>query len=353
MFADPESKEDTTENLKSGETPDSSGPASIEMCLQASLKRKREESLGKDAPVTPSGSYGTPGSPHYHMQDPVAMPKLVLFTATSLISLEEHLNPLKEQMLEVDRPSTLQGQQTYLRVAQILTDQFARSDTKCSEFFSNVPVASDQLGMDSEYIQNDSLEAVLHRVYPGAKQFNLRQFLILEDEYPQALSKETAGSQSSKKRFPEFRQLNTSVGDRERHFRITTPFACVRRMDSQIDISVSALQFWEELGLAPASSEKHIVAYCIHPESTFIEERALCFLESVKGAYQSCKLGTHRLGLNSTGHDGTFVSVPMNAGDTSASDYEILEACENLGETPSIYTTRHMHVLMLRLKVES
>lgn len=76
------------------------------------------------------------------------------------------------------------------------------------------------------------------------------------------------------------------------------PFTLIKRIDTSMDILPSALSFWEELGLQPASGSKDILGVCIAPNlsnSKHLWKPIRTFLEMMTDAYQACNLGTHEI----------------------------------------------------------
>ena len=76
------------------------------------------------------------------------------------------------------------------------------------------------------------------------------------------------------------------------------PFTLIKRIDTSMDILPSALSFWEELGLQPASGSKDVLGVCIAPDlktSKHLWKPIRTFLEMMTDAYQACNLGTHEI----------------------------------------------------------
>ena len=331
-----ETESDQSEATEEAVIPDAEEYMAVGRLPDASMKRKRERSFGDEVPISPTCSHQSATSPDDRDQTSIDMPELTLFTRGSLRSLTELSDPLSDQEFRTNRPSLPLDPKLHLQIAQLVCDQIAQSNTGLLGNFPNASSTYDKRRKENLHMDNSNslFEALLQRVYPKARQWSLTEVLAEEEKSLAIQPIETPGVQSSSKQFADRTQTISYGNEKEKPFKIKTPLACVRRMDSQIDISISALQFWEELGLAPTSNEKNVIVHCIHPESQYIRERAVCFLESVKNAYQSCKLGTHRLGLNPTSHDGLLTAVPMSGNDTAYASDKILDACESLGQSP-------------------
>ena len=309
--------------------------AAVVRLPEASLKRKHERSFGDDVPISPTCSHQSALSPSDRDENFLDIPELTLFTQTSLRPLAEILGPSEEHEFQTNRPSLPLDPRIHLQVAQVLCDQIGQSNTELQGHFSNTFTACDKQCNDNVHRENSdaAFESLLQGACPKAKQWSLTELLAEKEGSFAVKPIETPSIQGSAKQSADKVQIISHGNEKEKPFKMKTPLANVRRMDSQIDISITALQFWEELGLAPTSTEKDVIVHCIHPESQYIGERAVCFLESVKNAYQSCKLGTHRLGLSLTGHHGLLTAVPMSSDTAYASD-KLLDACEGLGQSP-------------------
>lgn len=330
-----ESESENTAPSVSGEAVDFDGFPGPGQPVQATLKRKRERSVGNDVPITPSYSHNTPMSPAYNDHGSIDIPELTLFTHTPL-KLPAELPDMAETLnLQSDRCSNIQDPRAYLQVAQLFLDQIAHCNFQLSGSILDDAPAHNCLDVDFETSHYESFETMFGKTFPAVKQSELKETLSAEGSL-RIIPTTKPKAQNTLIRAAEA-QPNSSVDATKKPFRIQAPFACVRRMDSQTDIAVSALQFWEELGLAPASTEKDVRAYCIHPESTYIEERVVHFLESVKWAYQCCKLGTHQLGTNPAGHAGALTAVPVNGDSQQYAFQKVFEACEALGKSPTTH----------------
>ena len=271
-----------------------------ESILPSSLKRKRESFKDHNTPITPSYSDKVPESPINQMPD------LILFTQSgSILPLDDFLTDTRQRP-KANPSSTDQDEDTYLQIAQVLADQVAQMSYQSFNNILACPPISDPSLHDS-YAPKDLLTTMLQHSFPGTRQCILEELL---DEYENI----------------------SSIDAEERLFKIETPLAKIRRMEAPFDIAVSALPFWEELALAPTSAEKNVVAYCLCPDSTHIKECALRFLEMVKAAYQSCKLGKHRLGSNLIGQEDALVPLPSFTPDSS-NNSRILEVYQNLGKS--------------------
>lgn len=79
----------------------------------------------------------------------------------------------------------------------------------------------------------------------------------------------------------------------------------VRRSDTRLSMLPSSINFWESLGLGPASGNKNAHAVCAFPGWSGMMDSASTFIERMKGVYELLKLGTfNQLPLPSELQDG-------------------------------------------------
>jgi len=76
-------------------------------------------------------------------------------------------------------------------------------------------------------------------------------------------------------------------------FMLHPPHLEVRRSDSKLSVLPSAIPFWDVLGLAPRGNGKHIASLCIYPDAGGMAENADAFLENIRSAYETRRLGNH------------------------------------------------------------
>lgn len=74
---------------------------------------------------------------------------------------------------------------------------------------------------------------------------------------------------------------------------LNAPFIRVRRADDNMEMIPTAIDFWEALGLGPASGPKDIRHFLLVPDNEAVETATDDFLEALKIAYEGCKLGSH------------------------------------------------------------
>ncbi|KFY86805.1 hypothetical protein V500_07374 [Pseudogymnoascus sp. VKM F-4518 (FW-2643)] len=76
-------------------------------------------------------------------------------------------------------------------------------------------------------------------------------------------------------------------------FPLPSPHLELRRSDSRLSVLPSALPFWDVLGLAPRGNGKHVTSLCVFPKAVGMAESADLFLENIRSAYETKRLGSH------------------------------------------------------------
>ena len=297
------------------------------MSVHSTLKRKREQSSGSVIPLTPSSSHENVRAPDQDLLNSDEMPDLAFHIPNLSKPYQSLVKILENGKAQCRHPYVLKNQKTYLRVAQLLADQIVQQD---AAIFNSKLFPQARYTHRATESYSHSFEAGLSQTLPGAKQLDLKRFACIGEE--SLVHVTNFSSQNTGKPSVVPPQSTSPLDEVDQPFTINPSMVRVQRMQAQIDISTPALQFWEELGLAPASSEKNIIAFCICPESKFVEERVMCFLDSVSSTYQSCNLGAHHLGFGSAGHGGALISVPTSSNATEAFIERLFEACGMLGK---------------------
>ena len=293
-------------------------------------KRKRERSFTSDIPLTPSNSQPEILFSAEDGQDTVQMPNHGQLIPSLPMPCPSLFHVSDDEDIQWHNSYVPKDPKTYLHVAQLLADH---SSLQNVDSLSRPSTALSALLKRTSQVtksQSDTFESALYRNFPSITQCDLKHFASIGkgnlDQIP------TSSSQTVGKQLSAHLQMSSLQEEPDQLFMINTPLLRVQRMETQMDISTSALPFWEELGLAPASSEKDVIAFCICPESAFVEEQVIFFLESVRSTYQSHKLGTHRLGLGTAGYEDAFVPVTARTDGTESSLDDLFDACGNLGE---------------------
>ena len=299
---------------------------SLDSHPEASLKRKRERFDENDHVVTPSSSIP-------QVESPAGSTRNKLDVLTSDSSKPDTLEQVKDTAGyegqfhgTAGQPFMMRGQ-ALINAAQLIAHQAAsgllQSETELSEEIN-------QAGQNilDRPIQK-MMTHLLKTFFPTNKRCNLKDYASLGEKNPASGSREQVVLNPRNVKPTHVVGGLSSTG--RSIFKLDSPFTRVRRNGVSTEIAASALSFWEELSLGPAHEPKDVDAFCVCPKSKCIEEGVMGFLSMIKGAYQSCNLGTHDLGASLTDYSERIVTVPMNARDPDKFLQDIAATCEGFG----------------------
>ena len=120
------------------------------------------------------------------------------------------------------------------------------------------------------------------------------------------------------------------------------PDVLVKRGETLMDISSTALKFWKELGLRPVEGPKNVTAFCLCPDIPMLRRGAKMLLDAVGQTYMSLRLGTH-----STGHSllKAYASglVTFPADENASKRTEVIDSiCEQFGNSTALISKRSL-----------
>ena len=294
---------------------------------EASRKRKRERLDDENDHIV------TPSSPVPQVESPPGSTRKHLDVPTSDSSKPDTLERVKDTAGHQDRlrgtacPPFIGRGQALINAAQIIAHQavsgLLRSETELSE---EINLA----GLDflDRPIQK-TMTHLLKTFFPANKRCNLKDYASLGEKNPASGSRDPVMLNPRNVKPTHVVGGLTSTG--RSIFKLDSPFTRVRRNGVSTELAASALSFWEELSLGPAHEPKDVDAFCVCPKSKCIEEGVMGFLTMIKGAYQSCNLGTHDLGASLTDYSERIVTVPMNAKEPDQFLQDIAATCESFG----------------------
>lgn len=114
---------------------------------------------------------------------------------------------------------------------------------------------------------------------------------------------------------------------------IPAPAVQVRRAGQGWELQPTAINFWDTLGLEPAHGPKDVAAFVLYPDSGVMGEAVADFIQDIRLAYESRKLGKHFVGGETGEHEDGLVPYRSHG---EASVVNILQglqtACNALGD---------------------
>ena len=219
----------------------------------------------------------------------------------------------------------------FMQIAEILINQLILQTQSSTENTDILDLYNYQIPTGAHSEDQYAFRDVIQRIFPLSEQCSLGQYANIEREIYETRTFGAHPPQKGKTTILKPKSLGTS---RKSLLKLQTPYACVRRNQSSIDLLASALQFWEELGLEPSYESKDISAIYIFPDGEKMQHGVEMFSRMMGNTYQSCKLGSHNdLFLSVGGYHGGFVPFPLRGEHAFEVIRELGASCEKLGKS--------------------
>ncbi|MCJ1477765.1 mediator of RNA polymerase II transcription subunit 13 [Lambiella insularis] len=224
--------------------------------------------------------------------------------------------------------------ETFITIAQILADQlllYSSIDDQ-EDLMPDETQPSVRAGLFFE----DPLKSALADLFSHDEICTLEECASLS-ENPRTLAQlQKATARPVPRKQDSVLASSDATGSSSCTVELRAPHVRVMRGDASMDISSTALQFWEELGLSPFLGPKNITVFCVYPDSEMICRGSASFMRSLGTAYQSFRLGSYTCG-NETVIDWPHGLVPVSLNRNSMEDaaMEIDKVCRSLGESLS------------------
>ncbi len=224
-------------------------------------------------------------------------------------------------------PSFTGRGQAFIDVASLISDQAVSG---LLQSLTEIPEEKDQMEESTQDrpLQN-MITHLLSTFFPTNKRCSLKEYVSLGEKNPANMSREQVMLNPRGLKPTHISGGLTGTG--QSIFKIESPYARVRRNGISTDLSASALSFWEELSLGPSHETKDIDAFCVCPRNKYIEEGVMAFLHMIKGAFQSCNLGSHDLGASLADCSKRIFTASMDSSKPDNVLQNIAATCEGLG----------------------
>lgn len=296
--------------------------------LTSSRKRKRgQNELVEDStsPISPDHS-NTPSSESSNDGE--------LFPTATL--LEQNGNSVDDSSLSTilwnlqPRSSKYIGNgRNFIQVAQLLVDQLVLQ----TEFTTE----GSQFSLDhSSWWNPTSSDGSTHEaillLFPETKKCSLKDFVSIEGGiFENPVHEVIAGRQSQRDQHLSSR-ARPPLKAQPNVVKLPAPYTCIHRNHIPTEVLAPALHFWEELGLGPFHGDKDIIAVCICPAISSVQQGVGVFLNMLGSTYQSCKLGSHSPAPDNAGYSNGIVPVAMGDGSLVNMMDKFIQACESIGK---------------------
>ena len=221
--------------------------------------------------------------------------------------------------------------QELINVGQLVTEQAVLK----SSFTDKESLAFGWDNLDWSAYNNspirDPLQGMITHFFPHSKKIELGSSIVAPEQIvaatqaPKVLPKapNRLGDPSKAVRHPNDKS--------ESVYELPGPNVLAYRVDNLMELSSMALNFWEELGLAPCKGGKNIRAVCVIPRSEPMRRAALGFHAAITGFWQSMQLGNHAPLGNVDALSGGCLEVPFMGSDKEENYQRLAKACEDLG----------------------
>ena len=293
---------------------------------EPSRKRKREQLDENDRLVTPSPSVPLAQSPAGSAPNKLDEP-MPDFPKPNTFEPGKDAVDLEARFHGSSGPSFIGRGQALIKAAQMIAHQAV------SGLLQSRADSSDEVNLAGQSIPDQSLQHTMTQLltafFPINKSCSLKEYASLGERNLSSVSRDQVISNQRNLKPTHIAGALTGTG--RFIFKLESPYTRVRRNGISTEIAASALSFWEELSLGPAHESKDISAFCVCPKHKCIEEGAMALLNMVKGAYQSCNLGTHDLGASLAEFSERIVTVPMDARSPDKFLQDVAATCEGLG----------------------
>ena len=292
-------------------------------------KRKRDASEDLSNMATPASPASAAAKPVELHERTLAFPALELFSPR--IVDQSRISLMKESKAASPCISVFVGNDsTFMGIAQMVLDQAVSGSSSFHDSFGRAP--------DQDFLARQEADNQIEKMVITlssscnklSKRCTISDYAGLGEKDAASVNWEQIAPLQGQKtpRLP-YPTKPPSMGAAQSLFKIQPPYTCVRRTGSSLDIAASSLRFWEELSLAPAHDGKNVTAFCIFPDDENARIHVATFLNMVKGAYQSCNLGSHELGADLPKYINGQVPLSMDEGAELAPDLN--DKCELLG----------------------
>ena len=182
---------------------------------------------------------------------------------------------------------------SFIQLAQIVADQAVHYKSLCH----SDGLLSEASHCSSRRLAIDPLAEAVANIFPGSKLSSLLECASFKDDQSQpSKSSQSRNSQTSKEAHSKKAIFDSPDTSEISSFSLPVPDFRVKRGDTTMDISSTALEFWKELGLGPLHGSKDVTAFCICPNNPMFRRGAENFIDAIGQTYLSLRLGSHSSG---------------------------------------------------------
>lgn len=195
-----------------------------------------------------------------------------------------------------------------IQVAQLVAEQAATGSLSICQNHSSTSLSDSSHDVRTNQLYNarsamKKLQGVASQVLGEFTQVRLKSLLDVQDS---PLFGQTA-NRFQPRQVPG-RDANAEPIKPSNLYQIPSPHLEMRRSDTKLSVLPTAVNFWESLGLAPASGNKDVTAICVCPRWTGMTDNVKTFLGRLKSIYETLKLGIlDRMPIGADQDDGLLL----------------------------------------------
>lgn len=261
----------------------------------SSHKRKRTTSEDVQHTATPNSLDPTDIECSQQILQEPCPPATELFSSTT--GRETEQPSLAQFLSQTPRKPFFVGKgRAFIQLAQTLTDQAVSGLGVLHRVDDRLPAEHTAKLIGSDQYIATILTSLATNAGKTSKRCSLKDFTSYGEPSNAQGNLEQIGFPQSQKMQKSTYATRHSTAAIQPMFKLQSPYTRVQRTGTSIDVCASALRFWEELSLAPSHDNKNMTAFCIYPVNFVADDTVTTFLNMIKGAYQSCNLGSFELG---------------------------------------------------------
>ena len=197
-------------------------------------------------------------------------------------------------------------------------------------FLSLSALASDLCADQTRTISNDPISSTMSMLLPSSERCTLLNCACFGTKHMAQPSARSTSSSLSKD--SDSGQWRNDLGPSGSTSHLPLPDFRVRRGTLNVDLSPTALGFWEELGLSPRRGEKEAVAVCVCPDMESWRRGSSTFLTTLSSTYQSLRLGGFAVGHSSLGNLSSGLAYyPLMSKPDGVLGQDIETVCKQIG----------------------
>ena len=221
--------------------------------------------------------------------------------------------------------------QEFIDIGQLVTEQVVLKSTFADEESLSFGWDNFDYSAYNNTPVRDPLQGMVTHFFPHSKKIELGNSIIAPEQIVAAVQASKVPPKPPNRLGDPSKAIRRPNDKSESVYEISAPNVLAHRVDNLMELSSMALNFWEELGLAPCKGSKNIRAVCVIPRSEPMRRAVSSFHDAVTGFWQSMRLGSHTPLDKSDALSGGCLEVPFVGSDKKANYQSLAKACEDLG----------------------